>query len=309
MKAATWFPVLQLLASGELISGAALGATLGLTRAAIWQRVTYLRALGLPVHADESGYRLEGGAYIPLASVLSAKTALPVHIEPELVSTNAQTMAKAPTTQCVLAIYQSGGRGRRGRTWTGVPGRSLMLSLGRTLALPAMRLSGLSIAVGVALCEFLRGLGADAQLKWPNDVWVDQRKLAGLLMELQGGVHDTVYVVLGLGLNIKPVSVPGVGTASIEEVLGRAWGDDDTAGLLRALDQSLQEFSEREPETLVEAFHRVSALTGRSVVVNDGNHTRVGVMAGIDRDGAMLLMTDSGLVTLMAGDVSVRAIG
>lgn len=307
MKAQTWFPVLDILASGRLMSGAVIGEALGLTRAAIWQRVVYLRDLGVPIVSSEVGYQLQGGAYLPAAPSVEALVSLPVTCVTEVDSTNTQVMANRPREQCLIAIYQQAGQGRRGRSWIGVPGRTLMLSVGVSLRLPVARLAGLSIAIGVALCELLRAEGAPVELKWPNDLWVGERKLAGFLIEVQGGVHDAVFVVVGLGLNLKSIEVEGVDTVAIEEILRRSWSDADTAGVISVLEQVMRGFGEQDRQALVDAFGRVSALTGKAVTVSDGAEDYRGIMAGIDPDGALLLMTDNGVLTLMAGDVTVRS--
>lgn len=306
MKASTWLPVLRVLASGEQTSGALIGETLGLTRAAIWQRVSYLRSLGLPIHASETGYRLDRGAYWPSAQAIDPLVSLPVQVVAETLSTNQDVLQQAPDACCVIAGYQSAGRGRRGRTWNGVPGRTLMLSVGLSLSIPVTQLSGLSIAVGVALCELLNAWRVPARLKWPNDLWIGDRKLGGFLMELQGDVHDAVYVVVGLGLNVKSITLDGINPASIDETPKASWTDTDTALVIECIERVTHEFPAQDPASLVERFHRVSALTGRQLTVSDGRHERSGVMAGINAEGAMLLMTDDGIITISAGDVSVR---
>lgn len=309
MKASTWFPVLEILASGDVISGAVIGDALGLTRAAIWQRVEYLRSLGVPIDSSELGYRLTGGAYIPSAARLQAAVPLPVTCVAETTSTNAQVMAAHPNEQCLIAAHQRAGRGRRGRSWLGVPGRTLMLSIGLSLPLPVARLAGLSIAIGVSLCELLQSMGAPVQLKWPNDLWIGDRKLAGFLMELQGGVHDAVFVVVGLGLNLKSIDAGGVDAISLEDVMPRAWSDADTAQVILCVEGVMRRFVMQDGQQLIDGFERVSALTGRAVNVTEGTRVYRGTMTGIDQDGALLLMTDDGVQTLMAGDVSVRPIG
>lgn len=306
MKASTWLPVLRVLASGEQTSGALIGETLGLTRAAIWQRVSYLRSLGLPIHANETGYRLDQGAYWPSAQAIEALVSLPVQVVAETLSTNQDVLQQAPSPQCVIAGYQSAGRGRRGRTWMGAPGRTLMLSVGLVLPIPVAQLSGLSIAIGVALCELLNAWQVPARLKWPNDLWIGDQKLGGLLMELQGDVHDAVYVVVGLGLNVKSIVLDAINPASVEQTPKGSWTDADTALVIQCIERVMHEFAQQDPAGLVERFHRVSALTGRLVNVSDGRHERSGVMAGINAEGAMLLMTDDGIITISAGDVSVR---
>jgi BirA family biotin operon repressor/biotin-[acetyl-CoA-carboxylase] ligase len=186
----------------------------------------------------------------------------------------------APHGTLVTADEQSAGRGRQGREWTAAPSSSLLLSL--ILREPT---EALPLAAAVAVCE---ALPADAAIKWPNDVWIERRKVAGILVEAR---PQEGWAVLGIGVNVHeapPIEhVTSLGGAvSVEELLER---------LLLALDGWL---SRPLPEVLA-AWRSRDALYGEAVRWQNGS----GKGAGIDESGALLVDTDSGRVALNAGEV------
>ncbi|HEV2873907.1 MAG TPA: biotin--[acetyl-CoA-carboxylase] ligase, partial [Thermoleophilaceae bacterium] len=180
----------------------------------------------------------------------------------------------------VTANEQTAGRGRQGREWTAAPGTSLLLSL--VLHEPS---EALPLAAAVAVCE---AVPVEAAIKWPNDIWVDRRKLAGILVEAR---PQEGWAVLGVGVNVHeapPIEhVTSLGGAlSVEELLER---------LLLALDACL---SRPLPEVLT-AWRSRDALLGEPVRWQNGS----GEGAGIDENGALLVDTASGRVALQAGEV------
>ena len=186
----------------------------------------------------------------------------------------------APHGTLVTADEQSAGRGRQGREWLAAPGASLLLSL--ILRSPT---DALPLAAAVAVCD---ALPVEAAIKWPNDIWVERRKVAGILVEAR---PQEGWAVLGVGVNVRDAPaiehVTSLGSAiDAEELLQR---------LLLALDGWL---SRPLPEVLT-AWRSRDALLGETVRWQNGS----GKGAGIDEDGALLVDTDSGRVALNAGVV------
>lgn len=306
MRATTWIPVLKALQDGDRHSGEALAQQLGLTRSAIWQRVSHLRSLGLPIDAGESGYQIPGGAYIPDPRWLSQHTQERVQLVSEVDSTNQQLLESGDGPECLLALSQRSGRGRRGRPWIGAPGRTLMLSIGAAVALPLQQLSGLSVALGIAVCRYLRSLGIPTSLKWPNDLWVGDQKLAGFLTELKGDVFDRVYVVMGLGLNLYKMDAFEEPHAAVASHLGRPWQDEDTAGLIRVIFEGLRTYPGALNAQWQAYYGEVDALKGREIEVTGVHLVLQGVSGGIDEHGQLCVLNSEGAHTVSAGDVSVR---
>ncbi|OIN91541.1 MAG: biotin--[acetyl-CoA-carboxylase] ligase [Comamonadaceae bacterium CG1_02_60_18] len=238
-----------------------------------------------------------------------------VEVLREIDSTNAELMrrARAGQTEPVLLVaeHQHAGRGRLGRQWidqrvaTGRTG-SLMFSLG--LALAPADWSGLSLAVGLSLAHSLH---ADIRLKWPNDLWWRDRKLAGVLVEtLNWGGHPggpQRYVVIGVGINIVCPSADGLHTApaGLTDLLPDITASQALHYVAAPLVAAVQQFERRGFAPLQRAFNARDALAQVSVTLSDGTQ---GMARGVDTDGALLVATSSGLHRITSAEVSVRAL-
>lgn len=304
MKPSTWMPVLANLSKGELISGSDLGAVLSVSRAAVWQRVEYLKGLGVQIGATDFGYQLKHPIYLPDLATIQSEVGLAVDLIPEVSSTNTVVL-ESRVEQCLMTLYQNQGRGRRGKRWIAPPGHALMLSIGVWLDCGIQDLSGLSIDVGVSLTQALNTLGVPARLKWPNDLWINERKLAGLLIELQGD-QDRTFVVLGFGLNLWPISGVDASTASISDVLNREWTDCDTAFLINQLQQTIRDYPTQASFDRIKRYNEVALLNGCEVSVTGLQRSLVGIAQGVDEFGRLCILTDGGAEYVSAGDVSVR---
>jgi BirA family biotin operon repressor/biotin-[acetyl-CoA-carboxylase] ligase len=229
-----------------------------------------------------------------------------VEILPELDSTNSELMRRARGGRMepvlLVAERQTAGRGRLGRAWHGEPGQSLTFSLGLPLAPPDW--SGLSLAVGVSLAE---SLDSSITLKWPNDLWLSNRKLAGILIETAsfGEREARRYAVVGVGINISRPQVPGLATpaAWLGEVLP---GTDAGQALLRIaapLAQTLLAFESLGFGPFQARFNARDALRDRAVTLGDG---RSGTAHGTTEAGALLVHTADGMYTVTSSEVTVR---
>jgi BirA family transcriptional regulator, biotin operon repressor / biotin---[acetyl-CoA-carboxylase] ligase len=197
----------------------------------------------------------------------------------------------------VMAQTQTAGRGRKGRIWRDVPGESLLLSVIRRPAVPGPRLPLLSLAAAVGVAEALRDpAGVDARLKWPNDVHVNGRKIAGILLECRGDV-----VLLGIGVNVAQHEFDADLAATSIAIEG---GHTDRDALLAAMCAAIArwcEHVERGAFGAVRARWTALATTpGRRVTV-DGI---TGTALGLDDDGALLVDHAGTTVRVLAGDVA-----
>ena len=206
------FPILHLLADGQFHSGEALAQHFKVTRATIWNAVKHAESLGVEVFCVRGrGYKLPQAIELldkneVLKAIGEQRAWFNLQILDEVKSTNTYLMQNknAAHATCVAAHVQTNGKGRRGRTWVSQLGASLTFSLLWRFQCGAAALSGLSLAVGVALIRALNSLGVnDAQLKWPNDVLIEGKKLAGILIELQGDLEGPSAAVIGVGFNLN----------------------------------------------------------------------------------------------------------
>ena len=218
---------------------------------------------------------------------------------------------------CLLvAEHQSAGRGRQGRPWQSVPGASLTFSLGLPLA--ATDWSGLSLAVGVALCEALEPANSDGPqigLKWPNDLWLMDgplhgaetgRKLGGILIETVASGTQRL-VIIGIGLNVLPFDAveANTGFASLHELDAAATAPTVLGKIALPLVRALQQFEREGFAAFAERFAARDLLRGRTVRTTSAEVPE-GIARGVSLQGALLVQSASGIASVASGEVSVR---
>lgn len=238
-----------------------------------------------------------------------------IEVVAETGSTNADLLARVDTLQgptLRIAENQTAGRGRAGRSWLSRPGAALMFSLAWRFKGPLHKMSGLPMAVGVALAETIASLGVPVQIKWPNDLLRDGAKLGGILVETQKS-DDAIWAVIGCGINLL---MPDELEAAIgREVAGAPWlaqmeRNRLMAALLSRLAAVLEEFDDTGFAPFAERWNALHAWQDKDVVLlDDGAVVRQGRAAGVDAIGRLLLDTDRGRVEILSGDVSLRLSG
>jgi BirA family biotin operon repressor/biotin-[acetyl-CoA-carboxylase] ligase len=198
--------------------------------------------------------------------------------------------AGAPHGTLVTTDEQSAGRGRQGRTWSAPPKSAVLMSVVlRELS------ETLPLAAAVAVSE---ALPVEARIKWPNDVWIDSRKVAGILVEAR---PQEGWAVLGIGLNVTTEEfLPELHATSLR-LSGAPLSVDES---LAALVASLRTWLPRSTEEILAAWRARDALLGRTVRWADGG--KEGTAAGVDDSGALIVETVDGRVTLEAGEVHLE---
>jgi BirA family biotin operon repressor/biotin-[acetyl-CoA-carboxylase] ligase len=229
-------------------------------------------------------------------------------------STNADLLARASSLAgpvLLLARSQTAGRGRAGRPWQSAPGASLTLSLAWKFERALPQLVGLPLAVGVAIADALHACGVDARLKWPNDVLLDERKLAGILIET-AAARDGIWAIIGIGINLtvpqdlaERIGSPATGLPPLA-----AAPEDLLAALLNTLAQALTEFGIAGLASFTSRWNALHAWTGQQVAVLDhGQARQQGTAIGIDDSGRLLIDSADGRVAVLSGDVTLRRTG
>ena len=226
-----------------------------------------------------------------------------VEVLPEIDSSNSELMRRARAGQheatLLVAERQTAGRGRMGRVWQSQPGDSLTFSIGLPMA--PRDWSGLSLAVGLSLAESLH---PSVQLKWPNDLWFEDRKLGGILVEA-ASMGWRSQVVVGVGLNIRPRLGDGLNTApaALSELMPALTAPMGLAQVALPLIQTLLRFEQEGFSPLQARFESRDVLKGRRVHTSDG---LVGIALGVSPSGALLLQTDVGRQEIHSAEISVR---
>lgn len=315
-------PLIKILADGRLHSGQDLAQALGVSRTAVWKHLAQLEERGVEIQRVRGqGYRLTDPLDLlehdRIFACLSDcdRADVELHLHSSVTSTNdylSELKEPAARFTVCLAEQQTAGRGRRGRPWQSPFARNLYLSLAYDSNRGVSGLDGLSLVIGMAVTQSLAKLGVEGlSIKWPNDIWLGGRKLAGILIELSGELQTRCRVVIGLGLNVYMTDVEAATIDQPWVSLGGAGlvpkgGRNQLAGaLLSELRATLQVFEAEGFEPFRERWVDYDALRGRHLYVVGQDVTGVGI--GIDAHGAYQLQSHERTITLNAGEVSVRA--
>ena len=318
------FALLRRLSDGQLHSGEALAAATGVTRARVSQILRASESAGFTLERVRGvGYRLVDP--VPfldreaiVAALGKAASRLKIEVADTVDSTSTELLRRAARQdvdhQVLVAEWQTGGRGRRGRNWTAVAGGSLTFSLGWRFEQGAGFLAGLSLAVGVALGRALDAAGfEDIQLKWPNDLVYRHCKIGGILIEISGDALGPALAVIGVGLNVRlpararrDIAQPVTDLAAIdrERALDR---NRLLAFILAELNAVLERYAREGFAAFVAEWQRRHALQKKPVrvLLPDGT-VAAGEVVGVDASGALVLDQRGRRIRFVSGEVSLR---
>jgi BirA family biotin operon repressor/biotin-[acetyl-CoA-carboxylase] ligase len=307
------------LASGNFCSGEALGEQLGISRSAVSKHIKSLLELRLDIFSvTGKGYKLAAPIQL-LAHDLIGKYCLQFDLRQLEVlnvidSTNQYIKdhkERLTSGQACVAEAQTAGRGRRGRKWVSPYGASLYLSMYWQFAGGYQSIGGLSLAVGVALSEALHKAGYnDIQLKWPNDIYAQGKKLAGVLIEVEGQIGGTCDCIIGIGLNmslppkVEEIDQPWIDLAKLN---GRPVERNKICALL--LDEittALHLFGQQGLMPFLQRWRTLDVYRDQAISLTIGSKSISGIGRGIDQTGALLLQVDNKLHAYSGGEISVR---
>lgn len=315
--------VLHLLADGETHSGEELGQALGVSRTAVWKQLQKLEDFGIRLQSVKGqGYRLEKGLELlseesirghlsPAAARLLSNLDLAGSID----STNTRALnearAGAGSGLVCLAEHQTAGRGRRGRQWVSPYGRNIYMSLVWEFTTGAAAMEGLSLAVGVAIVRALRASDVEGvQLKWPNDVLWQERKVAGVLLEMTGDPAGHCQVVIGIGINVAMLESEAEGIdqqwVSLHAISSEVSRNKLTADLLNHLLPLLVNYQQEGFGPLREEWESLDCFGDREVEIRVGDQITVGQVLGVNAAGALRLKTAEGEQLIYGGEASLR---
>jgi len=318
--------ILDILKDGEFHSGETLGEKVGCSRTAVWKHLQTLEAMGLLIETTKgTGYRIVGG--VDLLDGQAITGALAVAAKPHLSNINifqtidstntyARELAEKNSVSglVILAEQQTGGRGRRGKSWVSPFAANIYLSIVWDFEQGAEALEGLSLAVGVAVRRALIAHGVQGvKLKWPNDIYVEQKKLGGILLEMIGDPAGHCSVVIGVGLN---VSMPVSQASAIDQ----DWTDVASelqdklparnklaAELISEILPLLSTFQEQGFAAYCDEWQAADAFSGQTAVISTPKQSIAGIVKGVDINGALRLELDSGNIeSFIGGELSLR---
>lgn len=324
------YKVLEILSDAQFHSGESLGQALGVSRTAVWKQLQKLESMGLQLESVKGkGYRVPQDFELlqdkKITAHLSttAKTQLQaLQIHQSLDSTNRlaadeimhrQSAQDSASGTVILSEYQTSGRGRRGKHWVSPFASNIYLSVIWDFDSGASALQGLSLSIGVAVRRALTQLGVDAvQLKWPNDIYINQKKLGGILLEMVGDPAGQCTVIIGIGIN---VTMP----AKSAEPIDQQWTDlKSCAGKyvsrnqLAALiiencfnvlaDYEVQGFTAYRDE-----WQANDAFQGKQGTIITPKQSIAGTVRGVDNFGALQMELKNGEInSFIGGELSLR---
>ncbi len=317
--------LLNHLSDGQFHSGEDLAIELEVSRTAVWKKIRKLNEF-LPnkiISVQSKGYKIEEPITVLnkkeiLDSLLTKFHTLLQRVEIllECPSTNQYLLECLEQNQLkncvVLAETQTQGRGRRGRYWVSPFASNVYMSLLWHLDISIAEMAGLSLVVAISVAKALQKFEIkNVKLKWPNDVYVDGQKLAGVLLELRGESNSPCHTVIGMGVN---VNMPKNAASQIDQ----QWVDmqsllktnvnrnEVAAMILNELIPCLQQFNEKGFVSFVSQWEQFDLLAGHTINIEGHMHLSEGIARGVDKQGALLVESNGGINPLYSGEVSIR---
>lgn len=319
--------ILNILSDGQFHSGTELAKNIGISRSAICKQLNNLTELGVKFSAiSGKGYRLERVIQFLSAediennlSSTAASLISTLEIHDCIASTNSYLVNKSYETInsgfVCFAESQTAGKGRRGREWVSPFGCNIYLSILWQFQNGPASISGLSLAVGIAVIRALNECGIDnVGLKWPNDIYWQGKKLAGILIEVSGESSGPCNAVIGLGLNLyiseeqaNSITQAWVDLSSIVADNPVKIRNKLAAVLLNHLMPTIANFEQDTLESYLAEWREHDCMKGQEVNIFRGQQVFTGVVDGIDNNGMLLLANEQGEVqTFASGEISFR---
>lgn len=323
MTADTDSAILDILSTSSYISGQAIARELKLSRTAVWKRINRLRDAGFRISSCRNrGYRLDSTPdrlLPPLVLQNLATTTVPgkVVYVPRIDSTNrlAKNLAieGVENGTVVLTEHQSNGQGRLNRTWVSPFGKNVLFSIVFYPPVPPVEVFNFTLFTSLAVTKALREqTGIDAGIKWPNDVYVNGRKLGGVLTEFSAHQDRVNWAVVGVGININDDPTSNADLKEIATSVRRETGKTMRRvpllqSILREIDVLYQRFLDGQGQAIRDEWIAHSIIIGKPVVIMADEDIEHGIAESIDEHGALMLKTNEGEVKrIVYGDLSLR---
>ncbi len=328
--------LIKALADGDFVSGQQLGEQLGISRTAISKHIKALLDMGLDIYSvTGKGYKLaqplqlldrEKITQLLIGMQVSSQTKsasnevineiAPIEVHNLIDSTNSYLLRRLPNQlqqgQVCLAEFQSAGRGRRGRQWVSPFGSHIYLSLYWYLEQGMSAAMGLSLITALAVSDAIKySLAINVQLKWPNDIYLNGVKLAGILIDLEGQASGPSHSVIGIGLNLRMPTQSG-------QLIDQQWTDLQShtsqvidrnklsAAIIFYLRKRLEQHQTQGLGVMVDEWHQQDVYLNKKVKLITGERITKGICRGINNQGALMLEVDGQAKPIYGGEVSLR---
>ena len=305
----------------EFISGESISKELGISRAAVWKHINYLKENGYEIEAiNKKGYRIvdvNSDVIIPEQITANLDTKFVgqnIRYFHELDSTNNYAKEKFEELEdgsLVISESQTAGKGRLGKNWQSNPGEGIWMSTVLKPDIPVYKAPFLTLVAGAAILNAFRNLGVDAKIKWPNDIVLNGKKICGILTEMVAEVEKVGCVVIGMGINVNTMLFPG-------ELSEKATSLKKEGLDLKRVDiikEIMHEFEKLyipyieygSKEEIISVCRKYSVLIGKDVYIINKSHREKVYCMDISDDGNLIVKHDDGEIEeVISGEVSVR---
>lgn len=317
--------ILELLQENKSISGMDIAGRLGVTRSAVWKHIKKLREDGYQIDSSTRlGYSLRDKADILISEAVTAGLTTSILgkdvIYYESVSSTqnvAEELARkgAQEGTVVIAEYQSEGRGRKGRLWLSPFRNGIYMSIILRPQIKPVNAIQIPLVAGISVAKAISATtGLPARIKWPNDININKRKVAGILTEIRCELDGIKYIILGIGINvntrIEDLQFEDNIATSLAKELGFSVSRLElTQYILRELERIYLQFIKTGVKDLLDDWVKLSDTIGEEVVISDLDNSFTGRAVGLDDDGFLLVRsTDGEIHRIISGDVSLRSV-
>ena len=315
--------LIRQLADGKFHSGESIANALGVSRTAVWKLIQKISQWQLEIYKVRGkGYRIPGGlklldqAWLTQQLKRSNSRFQYIDVMTSIPSTAdflaSQWKQQPGKARVCVAEHQTAGRGRKGRVWVSPFAANLYFSIGVELPLGLSALGGMSLAIGMSIANTLNQFSRDKiKLKWPNDLLVDDKKLAGILVEASGDSNDSSFLNIGVGMNWNMQAQQG-------EQIDQPWANlkalcepsvdrnQILLALLQNIEIALDEYQRKGFAGFANDWNHLSAMYLRPVTIHLPNTQIEGIEVGVEENGALKLETSQGIKTFYSGEVSLR---
>ncbi|GAV23196.1 biotin--[acetyl-CoA-carboxylase] ligase [Carboxydothermus pertinax] len=311
--------IAMLIGRQDYLSGEEISKKIGVTRTAVWKHIKELEREGYKFEAHpKRGYKLmaypDVPAYYLLKPFLKTRFMGRTGEYHNLIgSTNDRAKELAvmgvPEGFLVSANGQTTGRGRLGRSWASPVGQGLYFSIILYPNLPPVELPKLTLLAGLALGQAVENLGVEAKIKWPNDLLIKGKKVAGILTEMSAEAERTIFAVVGVGINIEPLneresfSYPATFLKEHVAIVSRL---KLLASFLGYFEEQYELFKKGEFARILKEYEKRLAFRGEEVKIISGSHEYSGRLSGLADDGALIIQDGFTTRRFAAGEISLR---
>lgn len=304
----TTFKVVDILNDGKLHAGTDIAETLGISRTAVWKVIQRLKKYNIEIESKHQGYHLSYPLFLldkTKIEDLLKNPRITLEIFESIPSTSYYLKNKTPLKHLsfCLAEHQSKGRGRLGRSWSSPFGRNIYCSFTYTFNKDISEMSGLSLVIGILIAKALKSLNPklNPRLKWPNDIYINDQKMGGILIDLIAEAHGncTAIISMGLNINMKDVTLEDIDQpwTSLEDILNEKL--DRNVVIVRMVEsilKGMETFHKLGIEPFLPEWKDYDLLEGEKISVSTGKEVISGTSKGISPQGYLLLELPTGKI-------------